>query len=188
MGLWEIEDSIRILEKNKNFEKDFIDLARSVYITNDKRFQVKNEINNFLTLIMSKKNHTKITSIDLIESSCFFTWDYSLKTWNESGTIDRELTFFKKIEKDRNVLFSYFTYGKSSDVELASSFGLSEVNPIYSSTKYYKNKLLRLFSSFLLPFKFKNKFDDVDLIFQNQLLGCWVPILIKKNIQKAFNH
>ena len=45
LGLWEIEDSIRILEKNKNFEKDFIDLARSVYITNDKRFQVKNEIN-----------------------------------------------------------------------------------------------------------------------------------------------
>jgi len=46
LTLWEIEDSIRILEKNKNFEKDFIDLARSVYITNDKRFQVKNEINN----------------------------------------------------------------------------------------------------------------------------------------------
>ncbi len=114
----------------------------------------------------------------------FFTWDYSLKTWNESGTIDRELKFFKKIEKDRNVLFSYFTYGKSSDVELASSFGLSEVNPIYLSTKYYKNKLLRLFSSFLLPFKFKNKFDDVDLIFQNQLLGCWVPILIKKIYKK----
>jgi len=45
LGLWEIEDSIRILEKDKNFEKDFIDLARSVYITNDKRFQVKNEIN-----------------------------------------------------------------------------------------------------------------------------------------------
>lgn len=114
----------------------------------------------------------------------FFTWDYSLKTWNESGTIDRELKFFKKIEKDRNVLFSYFTYGKSSDVELASSLGLSEVNPIYLSTKYYKNKLLRLFSSFLLPFKFKNKFDDVDLIFQNQLLGCWVPILIKKIYKK----
>ncbi len=114
----------------------------------------------------------------------FLTWDYSLKTWNESGTIDRELTFFKKIEKDRNVLFSYFTYGKSSDIELASRYGLHEVNPIYSNKKYYKNKLLRLFSSFLLIFKFKNKFDGVDLIFQNQLLGCWVPILIKKIYKK----
>ena len=114
----------------------------------------------------------------------FLTWDYSLKTWNESGTIDRELTFFKKLEEDRNVLFSYFTYGKSSDNELASKHGLHEVNPIYLSTKYYKNKLLRLLSSFLLFYKFKDKFNSVDLIFQNQLLGCWVPILIKKIYKK----
>ena len=39
LSLWEIEDSIRVLEKNKDFEKQFIDLARSVYITNDKRFE-----------------------------------------------------------------------------------------------------------------------------------------------------
>ena len=45
LTLWEIEDSIRILEKDKDFGKDFVNLARSVYITNDKRFQVKNEIN-----------------------------------------------------------------------------------------------------------------------------------------------
>ena len=45
LTLWDIEDSIRILEKDKNFGNDFINLARSVYITNDKRFQVKNEIN-----------------------------------------------------------------------------------------------------------------------------------------------
>ena len=41
----EIEDSIRLLEKNEDFGKDFVKLARSVYITNDKRFEVKNKIN-----------------------------------------------------------------------------------------------------------------------------------------------
>lgn len=45
LSLWEIEDSIRLLEKNDNFGEDFINLARSVYITNDKRFEVKNKIN-----------------------------------------------------------------------------------------------------------------------------------------------
>ncbi len=45
LTLWEIEDSIRLLEKNKNFGKNFVKLARSVYITNDKRFEVKNKIN-----------------------------------------------------------------------------------------------------------------------------------------------
>ena len=98
----------------------------------------------------------------------FLTWDYSLKTWNKSGTINRELTFFRKIEEDRDVLFSFFSYGKNSDIELANRHGLHEVNPIYSSTKYYKNKLLRLLSSFFLSFKFRNKFDNVDLLFQNR--------------------
>ena len=43
--LWKIEDDIRLLEKNKKFDDNFIKLARSVYITNDERFEVKNKIN-----------------------------------------------------------------------------------------------------------------------------------------------
>ena len=43
--LWEIEDSIRVLEVEKRFDKDFISLARSVYFTNDDRFDLKNKIN-----------------------------------------------------------------------------------------------------------------------------------------------
>ena len=43
--LWEIEDKIRILENNKEFNEEFIDLARSVYKSNDERFAIKNEIN-----------------------------------------------------------------------------------------------------------------------------------------------
>ena len=43
--LWVIEDDIRDCERNKMFDQKFIDLARSVYITNDKRSAVKLEIN-----------------------------------------------------------------------------------------------------------------------------------------------
>ena len=43
--LWDIEDHIRIKEKNKEFDDKFIELARLVYITNDIRFRVKNLIN-----------------------------------------------------------------------------------------------------------------------------------------------
>lgn len=46
--LWEIEDSIRVLEKNQKFEISFIELARNVYKTNDRRFEVKNKINTIL--------------------------------------------------------------------------------------------------------------------------------------------
>ena len=47
-SLWNIEDSIRKLELKKDFGKSFIAKARSVYIYNDKRFQVKNKINILL--------------------------------------------------------------------------------------------------------------------------------------------
>lgn len=43
--LWDIEDKIRDKERAKEFDHDFIELARQVYITNDKRSEVKNKIN-----------------------------------------------------------------------------------------------------------------------------------------------
>ena len=46
--LWNIEDKLRICEKNKNFDKNFIELARSVYFANDERAELKSKINKIL--------------------------------------------------------------------------------------------------------------------------------------------
>jgi|TARA_B110000263_G_C15272250_1_gene494082 TPP-dependent 2-oxoacid decarboxylase len=46
--LWSIEDEKRMCEKNKDFGKKFIELARSVYLNNDKRAKIKSEINKLL--------------------------------------------------------------------------------------------------------------------------------------------
>jgi hypothetical protein len=43
--LWEIEDRIRDLERKKDFDSDFISTAREVYIKNDRRSELKREIN-----------------------------------------------------------------------------------------------------------------------------------------------
>ena len=48
LNLWVIEDKLRICEKNKDFDKNFIELARGVYLNNDKRSKIKLEINNIL--------------------------------------------------------------------------------------------------------------------------------------------
>lgn len=114
----------------------------------------------------------------------FFTWDYSLTTWHESGTITRELKFFKSIEKYKDATFSFITYGDSSDIKLANEHNLHEVHPVYSTSKYFKNKLFRILLSFLIPFRIRNKIKNIDIVFQNQLLGCWIPILIKKIYKK----
>ena len=46
--LWEIEDKLRILEKEKKLDKDFIELARGVYFNNDERSKIKLKINKLL--------------------------------------------------------------------------------------------------------------------------------------------
>ena len=46
LKLWEIEDKLRILEKEKKFDNSFIELARSVYINNDQRAKIKSLIND----------------------------------------------------------------------------------------------------------------------------------------------
>jgi predicted nucleic acid-binding Zn-ribbon protein len=43
--LWDIEDHIRDLERRKDFGSDFIETARSVYFKNDRRAELKKEIN-----------------------------------------------------------------------------------------------------------------------------------------------
>src|SRR6056300_1262397 len=43
--LWEVEDRLRILEKEKNFKEEFITKARMVYILNDMRADIKRTIN-----------------------------------------------------------------------------------------------------------------------------------------------
>ena len=48
LNLWDIEDKLRICEKNKDFGDKFIELSRGVYFNNDKRSKIKSEINKLL--------------------------------------------------------------------------------------------------------------------------------------------
>ena len=47
-SLWDIEDQIRCCERDQDFSGRFIELARSVYRTNDRRAELKREINELL--------------------------------------------------------------------------------------------------------------------------------------------
>jgi hypothetical protein len=46
--LWDIEDDIRACERTQDFSAHFVELARSVYRTNDRRAQLKRQINQLL--------------------------------------------------------------------------------------------------------------------------------------------
>jgi len=56
--LWDIEDLIRDKERDKVFDTEFIELARSVYVTNDKRAELKKEINlKYGSLFVEEKSY-----------------------------------------------------------------------------------------------------------------------------------
>ena len=63
LKLWDIEDNIRLKEKNKQFDNEFIELARSVYITNDERAKVKLDIN-----ILTKSELIEVKSYEKYHS------------------------------------------------------------------------------------------------------------------------
>ena len=57
--LWNIEDDIRDCERDKDFSQKFIDLARSVYVTNDKRAFIKKRINQLTNSNLTEEKSYK---------------------------------------------------------------------------------------------------------------------------------
>jgi Family of unknown function (DUF6165) len=58
--LWDIEDQIRDKERARTFDRDFIELARAVYVTNDERAAVKRQINTRLgSKIVEEKSYAQ---------------------------------------------------------------------------------------------------------------------------------
>ena len=62
LKLWQIEDDIRIYEKNRSFGDEFVQLARSVYYQNDDRAAIKKEIN-------------LLTGSDLVEEKSYESYE-----------------------------------------------------------------------------------------------------------------
>lgn len=60
LELWKVEDRLRELEKQARFEGEFVELARKVYITNDKRAKIKRDINiEYKSNFVEEKSYVK---------------------------------------------------------------------------------------------------------------------------------
>ena len=107
----------------------------------------------------------------------FFTYDYSIYALKKAGLFERELKIYEKLQEKYGVEFIFFTYDElTSDKTKYDNF---EFISIYSLMKKSKNKILRLIKSIFLPFKLLKYTSDVDLVHQHQLLGSWIPLIIK---------
>ena len=108
----------------------------------------------------------------------FFTYDYTVDTLKNSGLFDREMRIYDEIAKKYEVSFIFFTYDQELD---SKDFGYKDFEffPIYKYTKKFNNKILRLISSFLIPFKINKKLNNINLLHQHQILGSWIPLILK---------
>lgn len=110
----------------------------------------------------------------------FLTFGYSLKTWEESSAIDREVKYINYLSEKYSIKFYIITYGDFEDKKYSKLFLNSEILPIYTFINKSKFKIVNYIKSFCIPFKIKKISNEkIFMIKQNQLLGSWVSILFK---------
>ena len=113
----------------------------------------------------------------------FFTFNVSLKTWDNSGLLDRELIIYKElISLGHSVTF--VTYGDESDYQFQNKLGKINIVPIYNFVKKSKIKLLCYIKSLLIPFIIKNKIKETTIIKTNQMWGSWSAVVAKFLLRK----
>ncbi len=108
----------------------------------------------------------------------FFTYDVSLRDWQELGLLDRELALYNSISKDKNIKFTFVTYGNDDEKNILQENNNFKIVPLGNYLNY-KNKYFRFILSLLIPFKLKNELKDIDILKTNQLMGSWIPIVLK---------
>jgi glycosyltransferase involved in cell wall biosynthesis len=113
----------------------------------------------------------------------FFSYGVSLKTWHETGLLDREALFYKRIlEEDINVKF--LTYGNDLDYQYKNELGNIKITPFYSFANKPSKKYLRLVHALLLPIILRKEIKNADSLKTNQMSGSWVAVLSKLLFRK----
>jgi Asp-tRNA(Asn)/Glu-tRNA(Gln) amidotransferase C subunit len=180
LTLWNIEDELRILEHKNQFDDNFTQLARCVYLYNDKRNFLKNQINtklgcNFLEIkdysnkeiLKEKKKVILIPNLGtgdiLISSSLvrFYNFDHDvvlLVPKNAQETL-------KNLFKGTTVQFEYIEKGTFQ----------SEANQIINIIKKYNSFEIKGLGCNRCIFNEKDNYDKVDIFWKAFYLNCNLP-------------
>ncbi len=108
-----------------------------------------------------------------------FTYGYSLKTWVESGTLERELSIYRELQNKFDHKFTFLTYGDISDNEINIMNLDVDIIPIYKFQKKSKFKLIDILKTIYFVLRNKKLFKQIDIVKQNQLQGSWISIILK---------
>ena len=109
---------------------------------------------------------------------------YSLKVWELSGALERELIYFEKLYKDYKIEHSIFTYGDFNDLNYVNNESIT-IYPMFSLFKKTESKIITFLLSIIYPFRMRKKLkNNIDIIKVNQLTGAWVGIILSIILKK----
>ncbi len=114
---------------------------------------------------------------DKIKLCLFFTWDVSLKTWEEKGLFERETRFYQALS-ERGVDITFLSWGGEEEADLVKKLSPQiKTISIYNHIPRPKNRALRALCSLLAPFALRDKIAASDILKTNQIWGAWVGVL-----------
>jgi glycosyltransferase involved in cell wall biosynthesis len=108
----------------------------------------------------------------------FFTYGISLKIWDETGLLDREILLYKRLI-EKGIKVSFITYGDESDYQYQEKLGDIEIIPFYAFVKKPHSSILRYIQSLFLPFILKKYLKEADIIKTNQMSTTFAPLIAK---------
>lgn len=117
---------------------------------------------------------------DSVHVLLFFTWDVSLKIWQDKGLLQREVRYYEQLA-DQGVQVTFVTWGDESDLEVAKTLHDNiSVVPVYKYNRRFKSNIVRVLMSPFAVRSLRSHVKDVDVIKTNQMHGGWCAVLAKR--------
>ena len=102
----------------------------------------------------------------------FFTYGVSIKTWESTGILSREMELYNQLAKKHNIKFTFVTYGDNDDYLFENYFENLTILPIYALSKYSNSKVIRILKTLIIPFKLRKLIGNEKINYSNQVSGC----------------
>ena len=115
-----------------------------------------------------------------------FTFDVTLKNWNDKGFLVRELKYYESLSKRLNLEICFLTYGGKNDYKFIPHNSSIKIIPIFENIQKSKFKILNLFKSIFFIIKYNKKIESFDYYKSNQNYGSWIAAFLKFKYKKKF--
>jgi len=109
----------------------------------------------------------------------FFTYGVSLKTWAESGLLQREIRLYHELMRLYKIQVQFLTFGDETDRNWEAELRGIKLLPIYEKIWRPSSKILSLLQTMLVPWVYRHEFRQSDILKTNQVWGGWVAVLTK---------